>query len=175
MDTALFVLHAVVGLLFVGHGLQKLAGLFGGHGLEGTGAFFESLGLRPGRLQATAAGLAETVGGALLAVGLLIPLAAALLVAVMTTAVVVVHGRNGLWSTDRGFEYNLVLVAALFLLATAGGGDASIDNAIDLGATGLGWGIAAVAAGFLGGLGAVLSGRLASRGASGDPHMTSTA
>ena len=42
MDTALFVLHAVVGLLFVGHGLQKLAGLFGGHGLEGTGAFFES-------------------------------------------------------------------------------------------------------------------------------------
>ena len=53
MDTALFVLHAVVGLLFVGHGLQKLAGLFGGHGLEGSGALFESLGLRPGRLHAT--------------------------------------------------------------------------------------------------------------------------
>ena len=175
MDTALFVLHAVVGLLFVGHGLQKLAGLFGGHGLEGSGALFESLGLRPGRLHATAAGLAETVGGALLAVGLLIPLAAALLVAVMTTAVALIHGKKGPWNQNGGFEYNLVLVAALFLLATVGGGDASIDNAIDLGATGLGWGIAAVAAGLVSGLGAVLSGRLASRGASGDPHMTSTA
>jgi putative oxidoreductase len=175
MDTALFVLHALVGLLFVGHGLQKLAGVFGGHGLEGTGAFFESLGLRPGRLHATAAGLAETVGGALLAVGLLIPLAAALLVAVMTTAVVLIHGKKGPWNQNGGFEYNLVLVAALLLLATAGGGDASIDNAIDLGATGLGWGVAAVAAGLVGGLAAVVSGRLASRDASDEPHMPSTA
>jgi putative oxidoreductase len=175
MDTALFVLHAVVGLLFVGHGLQKLAGLFGGHGIEGTGAFMESLGLRPGRLHATAAGLAETVGGALLAVGLVIPLAVALLVAIMTTAVVTVHAKNGLWNTGGGVEYNLVLVAALFLLAAAGGGDASIDNAIDLGTTGLGWGLAAVAAGLVGGIGAVLSGRLASSGTSEDPHITSTA
>jgi putative oxidoreductase len=175
MNTALFVLHALVGLLFVGHGLQKLAGLFGGHGIEGTGAFIESLGLRPGRLHATAAGLAETVGGALLAVGLVTPLAVALLVAVMTTAVVTVHAKNGLWNSGGGVEYNLVLVAALFLLAAAGGGDASIDNAIDLGATGLGWGVAAVAAGLVGGLGAVLSGRLASRGTPEDPHITSTA
>ena len=51
MDTGLAVLHIVVGLLFVGHGAQKLFGVFGGHGLEGTAGFFELLGLRPGRLQ----------------------------------------------------------------------------------------------------------------------------
>ncbi len=32
------VLRVVVGGLFMGHGLQKLAGWFGGHGLEATGA-----------------------------------------------------------------------------------------------------------------------------------------
>ena len=32
------VLRAIVGTLFMGHGLQKLAGWFGGHGLEGTAA-----------------------------------------------------------------------------------------------------------------------------------------
>lgn len=50
----------------MGHGLQKLAGRFGGHGIAGTGQFFEGIGLRPGRAQATAAGISETAGGALL-------------------------------------------------------------------------------------------------------------
>ncbi|MFL5908385.1 MAG: DoxX family membrane protein, partial [Solirubrobacterales bacterium] len=36
MDFALFVLRVVVGLLFVGHGAQKLFGVLGGGGLEGT-------------------------------------------------------------------------------------------------------------------------------------------
>src|SRR5690242_20763000 len=49
-----------VGGFFVGHGMQKLAGWFGGGGLEGTAQFFEqNLGLKPGRVHATAAGAAE--------------------------------------------------------------------------------------------------------------------
>ena len=48
MDLALLVLRLVVGLLFVGHGAQKLFGVFGGGGLQSTAGMFDSIGLRPG-------------------------------------------------------------------------------------------------------------------------------
>src|SRR4051794_10175758 len=129
MNLALLVLRLVVGLLFVGHGAQKLFGVFGGHGLKGTAGFFENIGLRPGSRHALGAGLAEFGGGALLALGLVTPLAAALITAVMLAAVLTVHAANGLWSTNNGFEYNLVLAAAAFALAGAGAGDWSLDHA----------------------------------------------
>jgi uncharacterized membrane protein YphA (DoxX/SURF4 family) len=40
--------RTTIGLLFVGHGTQKLFGWFGGGGLDGTAGFFEQLGFRPG-------------------------------------------------------------------------------------------------------------------------------
>jgi putative oxidoreductase len=165
----------VVGLLFVGHGSQKLFGSFGGHGIEGTGNFFESLGMRPGRRNALAAGVAEALGGALLALGLLTPLAAALLIAVMVVAIVTVHAPKGIWSTEGGYEYNLVLATAAFAVACTGAGRYSLDNALNLGLHGEGWGLAALAAGVLGGLGAVGASRLAQRGdrrraTDGRPH-----
>jgi putative oxidoreductase len=159
VNLALFVLRLVVGLLFVGHGAQKLFGAFGGSGIEGTAAGFEKMGLRPARLHAIAAGCAELGGGALLALGLLSPLAAAAIVAVMVTAIVTVHARNGLWNTARGFEYNLVLIAAVFAIAAADSGAWSLDHAIGLDLAGAGWALAALAAGALGGIGAVLFGR----------------
>jgi len=87
VELALLVLRVVVGALFVGHGAQKLFGVFGGHGLAGTAGFFESIGLRPGRLHAPAAGVAELGGGALIALGLFTPLGAMLIIAVMVAAV----------------------------------------------------------------------------------------
>ena len=53
------VVRIIVGLLFVGHGAQKLFGVVGGYGVSGTGAAFESMGMRPGKLNAVAAGAAE--------------------------------------------------------------------------------------------------------------------
>ncbi len=55
-------------------------------------------------MRATLAGLAETVGGLFLALGFLTPLASALVVAVMLTAVVSVHLRNGFFVQKGGFE-----------------------------------------------------------------------
>src|SRR2546430_14036053 len=91
MELGLLVLRATVGLLFIGHGAQKLFGWFGGHGPDGTGQFFESTGLRPGRALAVWAGAAELLGGLPLALGLLPPAGAALLTAVMLTAIWTVH------------------------------------------------------------------------------------
>jgi putative oxidoreductase len=130
MKLGLTVLRWVLGGLFVGHGTQKLFGWFGGHGLEATGNFFESIGLRPGRRHATAAGVAEAGGGALLALGLFTPAAAATLIGVMSTAVRKVHLKNGIWTSDGGYEYNLVLAAVVLALADVGPGDFSLDHAL---------------------------------------------
>jgi putative oxidoreductase len=130
MKLGLTFLRATIGALFFGHGAQKLFGWFGGHGLEGTGQAFESLGLKPGRKHATAAGAAEMGGGALLTVGLVTPAAAAALIGVMSTAIRTVHLKNGPWVTDGGYEYPLALIATLVALADLGPGDISLDRAL---------------------------------------------
>ena len=132
MDLVLLVLRVVVGLLFVGHGTQKLFGWFGGHGIEGTAGFFESLGLRPGRKHATAAGAAEAGGGALVALGFLTPAAAASLIGVMSTAIRKVHAKNGPWVSEGGYEYNLALIAIMVALADVGPGHVSLDHALGI-------------------------------------------
>src|SRR3954471_10192451 len=167
MDLALLVLRVVVGLLFVGHGAQKLFGAFGGGGLDGTASMFDNIGLRPGWLHARAAGTAEFAGGALLALGLFTPFAAAALIAVMTAAVLTVHAPNGIWNTNQGYEFNLVLVAAVFALAGIGAGSWSLDNAFGFDLNGTLWAIGALLVGAIGGIGTVLSGRPAG---SREPH-----
>jgi putative oxidoreductase len=128
MTLGLLALRGAIGALFVGHGTQKLFGWFGGHGLEGTGGFFESqLGLRPGKRHATAAGAAETVGGALLCLGAFTPIAAAMVSGTMVTAIRKVHGPNGPWVTESGWEYNAVLIAAMAALSGTGPGALSVD------------------------------------------------
>ena len=126
----LLVVRLVVGLLFVGHGAQKLFGWFGGYGPKGTGGWLESIGVKPGVAMAIIAGLMELVGGVLFAAGLLTPLAAALIVMTMLVAIVKVHGQNGLWATANGYEYNLVLAAIAIGIALTGAGQFSIDALI---------------------------------------------
>jgi putative oxidoreductase len=130
MNIGRAALRGVVGPLFVGHGTQKLFGWFGGHGPEGTGGFFESLGLRPGKRHAMAAGAAEALGGALLTIGFLTPLAATMISATMITAIRKVHAAKGPWVTDGGFEYNAVLIAAMAMLVEHGPGKPSVDDAL---------------------------------------------
>lgn len=123
----LLIIRAVIGLLFVGHGAQKLFGWFGGYGPKGTGGWMESVGIRPGVAMAVVAGAMEFVGGALLTLGLFTPAAAALIVLTMLGAIVKVHGKNGLWSEAGGIEYHLVLIAAAVGIAFAGAGTLSLD------------------------------------------------
>ena len=141
------LVRLVIGGLFVGHGTQKLFGWFGGGGPEGTGQFFESIGLRPGKRHAIAAGTAEAGGGALLAAGLATPAAAAALIGVMATAVKQVHWPKGPWVTSGGWEYNAVLIAVLFTLAERGPGRFSLDEALGTTRCGTRWALLALGAG----------------------------
>ena len=154
MKIGRLLLRLTVGSLFIGHGTQKLFGWFVGHGLDATGNMFESLGLRPGRRNAIAAGAAEAGGGAALALGLATPAAASVLTATMLTAIHRVHLKKGPWLTNGGYEYNLVLIAAVLALAEVGPGELSLDAALGQERSGPGWALAALALGAAGALGA---------------------
>jgi putative oxidoreductase len=157
MKIGRLLLRLTLGSLFIGHGTQKLFGWFGGHGLEGTGHFFETLGMRPGRRNALAAGAAEAGGGAALALGLATPAAAAALTATMLTAIHRVHLKKGPWLTNGCYEYNLVIIAAVIAIVEVGPGELSLDAALGQERSGTGWALAALAAGGLGALGAHLA------------------
>jgi putative oxidoreductase len=156
MKIGRLLLRLSVGGFFFGHGTQKLFGWFGGHGLEATSGGFEQMGLRPGKANAIAAGTAEAVGGAMLAAGLATPLAASAITATMLTAIKSVHGKNGPWLTNGGYEYNVVLIAAALMLVEAGPGSLSLDAALGRERSGTGWTLAALAAGVAGAAGAHL-------------------
>jgi putative oxidoreductase len=135
MDIGILIARLVLGLSMSAHGAQKLFGWFGGHGLEGTGAFFEQLGFRPGRRLALAASLAEIAGGMLTALGLLGPIGPALMIQVMTVAMLTVHRGHGFFAQSGGVELPLLYLAGGMALAVTGPGAYSLDAA--LGATGL--------------------------------------
>ncbi len=132
MGLGKLMLRATLGGYFVGHGMQKLAGWFGGAGPDGTGQHFEQIGLRPGRESALLAGAAEAGGGSLLALGLFTPAAVSMLTGVMTNAIRHVHGKNGLWVTEGGVEYPVVVLAALAALADGGPGCYALDEVLGI-------------------------------------------
>lgn len=122
------LIRVPVGVIFAAHGAQKLFGWFGGYGLEGTGQFMGSIGLEPGFLMALLAGSAEFFGGLALIFGLLVRPAGVVLAFTMLVAGIVVHGANGLFVSNGGFEFALALLAASAALAVLGGGKYSIDE-----------------------------------------------
>ena len=132
MDTGLLMVRMVVGLVMAAHGAQKLLGWFGGYGLAGTGGFFESLGFRPGRLFAAAAGFTEVAGGLLLAFGLLGPLGPAMIMSVMIVAIATVHWQHGLFAQNNGYELPLINAAAAAAIALSGHGAFSLDATLGL-------------------------------------------
>src|SRR3954469_20094158 len=104
INIGLLIIRLVVGLLFVGHGAQKLFGWFGGYGIKGTGGWFESIGIKPGNLVAAFSGIAELVAGILFILGIFLPLGAVLITMIMLGAIVKVHGAKGFANTAGGFE-----------------------------------------------------------------------
>jgi putative oxidoreductase len=152
MDIGLLLLRLTVGLIFAAHGTQKLFGWFGGPGLDATGQFFAMIGFPPGQRHALMAGLAETGGGLLLALGLFTPLAAALLFSVMFVAAVTVHIQKGFFAQNGGYEYTFALGVAALAVAFTGPGSLSLDALLGRYLSGTFWGVVALLVGVLGGV-----------------------
>jgi putative oxidoreductase len=143
-DVAVGLLRVTVGIVFILHGWNHV---FGGGRIAGTARWFESLGMRPGRLHAWMASATESGGGLLLVAGLLTPLAATALLGTMVVAFVANHARNGffIFRPGEGYEYVLVLGVASICLGGSGGGRLSADYV--LGIFGAGWPWLALTAG----------------------------
>jgi putative oxidoreductase len=173
VNTALLVLRLVPGLLFMGHGLQKLVParysppLLRASGPRAAAHMFEELGLRPALPFVVLSALAEICAGFLIASGFVTPLGTALMAAVLTTAIVTVQIRNGIWNTDGGFELPLLYLTIGFAISAIGPGAYSIDSWAGIANwTGVHWAVsdevraaAAVGVGAVAGLLTVAAGR----------------
>jgi putative oxidoreductase len=114
----LLFLRLVVGLVFLAHGLPKAKDLKHGSGS------FDMMGFRPGWLWITVAALLEVFGGILLILGAGTQLVSLLLAGEMlvTTVWKKMQGEK----LADGYELDLILLASLLILATAGGGELAL-------------------------------------------------
>jgi putative oxidoreductase len=129
VDYASLFLRAALGITMLAHGYNHA---FGGGKLPGTARWFESIGIKPGKVHALVATLTELGSGALLILGFLTPLAAAGVVGTMLVALIANHIRNGffIFRPGEGYEYVLFIILTAFGLAALGGGKYSIDYKI---------------------------------------------
>lgn len=130
IDTGLLILRVTIGITLAAHGYAKI---FQGGRLAGTARWFDSIGMRPGRVHAPLAAFTEIGAGVLFALGFLTPLAAAAMIALMVVAAWTVHRGSGFFIVGNGWEYNFVLACVALSVAVAGAGRFSVDNLI-------GWG-----------------------------------
>lgn len=126
-DYHLLVLRLPLGLIFIGHGSQKLLGAFGGKGIIAFSGFIESLGLPFPVLMAWIAAIAELAGGIMVLTGFYARLGALGLVGVMGVAIWKVHWVNGLLA-QGGYAFPLALLAMSLSILFAGSGKCSVKN-----------------------------------------------
>ena len=128
IDLALLLLRVFIGACFVIHALGKL-GLVGSGNMEGFVGWLEELGLPFPSIQARAAMLSELVGGTLLALGLLMRPAAALLLVTMIVAGRIGHRGAGYLITNEppGAEYTINLAVICVAVALVGPGGYQLD------------------------------------------------
>jgi putative oxidoreductase len=131
VDLALLLLRCGVGAVMLAHGLNHI---FGGGKIAGTARWFESLGMKPGKLHAWLASGTEVGAGILLLLGALTPFAAAGVVGVMVVAWVTNHLHNGffIFRPGEGWEYVMTLTILGLVVATVGPGEWSVDEALDI-------------------------------------------
>lgn len=128
VSAGLLVFRAVLGLIFVAHGAQKLFV----YGLDGVGAGFAQMGIPAPEIAATIVAFGELLGGTALLAGVLTRLAAAGLAVIMAGAMAIAHLPNGFFNPG-GIEFTLSLFGGAILLALTGAGRWSLDGFVAAG------------------------------------------
>jgi putative oxidoreductase len=131
MDGALLLARVWVGGVMFAHGWRHLKSVRSGPGMAN---WFESLGLKPGKLHAWNVTLTELAVGPALVLGLLTPAAYGGVAAIVLVALVTNHRGNGFWSNNpgEGWEYTGTLAALSLALGILGPGTWSLDDAFEL-------------------------------------------
>src|SRR3954462_7874644 len=126
-EAALIPPRAALGASMVYHGLGKLRG----GAPEQVGGWFESIGLRPGKPLAVAAGIAEVFAGVGAILGFWTRPAALAVLVTHAFAIKKVPGTNGYDITKGGFEHNLALMALAAAMSVAGPGLFSTHEGVE--------------------------------------------
>lgn len=114
------VLRIVASMVFTLHGLQKVLGLFGGLGGHGARAQTWS--------QFWVAGMLETAGGILMALGLFTRPVAFVLCGEMAVAFFKAHFPRGFWPIENGGELAVLYCFLWLYFFAAGPGPISLDR-----------------------------------------------
>ncbi len=130
-DVGLLLLRFAVGGVLFAHGAQKVFGLWGGTGIAEFARMLQGYGYQQSVTLSWVTGVAELVGGAFVVLGVLTPLAAAGLLAIMINAVLV-KLNNGFFITSAAgsdaIEFDVVLGLASAALVFTGPGRIALDN-----------------------------------------------
>ena len=128
-DLVMFIFRVLVGLTFAAHGYAKM---FRGGRIAGTAGWFDSMGMKPGKIHAYLASVTEMGSGVLLAAGLFTPFAAAAIIGVMVVAGWTVHRDKGFFIVSEGWEYTFIVGLMALVIAGLGPGGWSLDAAIGI-------------------------------------------
>ena len=126
-DVALLLARIILGVVMFAHGYQKMVI----NGIGRTTEGFESLSIPLAIVSASFVTVVEFAGSALLILGALTPFVAACNLVIMGGAVVFVHGANGIFVADGGWELVGVIGTGFIVLAAVGPGRFSVDHVVN--------------------------------------------
>src|SRR5258708_22717303 len=132
-DFVVTLLRLALGIVFFGHGAQKVLGWFGGFGFRATLGFFTQQMHIPAVL-AVLAIAAEFLGGIGLLVGFLGRVAAFGIATNMVVAVILVHRHFGLFANcsgmqqGEGYDYHILAIIICLAIMIRGSGALSFDR-----------------------------------------------
>jgi putative oxidoreductase len=125
-DWALLLARVLLGVVMFAHGYQKLVI----NGIGRTTEGFENLSIPLAIVSASFVTVVEFVGSVLLIVGALTPLICSMILFIMVGAAVFVHGANGIFIAQGGWELVGVIGAGMIAIAATGPGRYSIDHIV---------------------------------------------
>ena len=121
-EMAKTILRISTGGVFVYHGAVKLFAPFGGKGMAGFIGLLQNLRIPFPEFNAYLCAGSELICGLALVIGFLARLATIPLIIIMGVAIATVTGKNGFNIVNKGFEYNMLLIAVLVAIFLAGSG-----------------------------------------------------
>lgn len=154
-DVGLLLLRFAVGGTFFAHGMQKVFGLWGGPGIGGFTRELEGYGFTQALTLAWVTGITELVAGAFVVLGVLTPLGAAGLLAIMINAVLL-KAANGFFIASAAgasaVELDVVLGLAAAAIVLTGPGRIALDNGRTWHRRPAPWGVLALVIGVVAGV-----------------------
>lgn len=125
-SVGLLLARILLGVILIAHGWQKLFT----NGFGASTAMFAQMGLPLPGASAAAAIAIEIIGGALIILGLLTPIAGLFVVGDMLGAFIFVHASAGLFAASGGWELVAALAIGAAVLSLSGPGRYSIDSLV---------------------------------------------